>query len=922
MRQWFFARQGQTKGPYTDGQLRALARSGQLLPDDLLSYSGAGKWIPAREVPNLFPGAAPSPPLPPPSAPPSEEASRSVLEPLLALPKPLLFAIFGGIGGLLGALLLGEALWAFLSPASFRPPEPQVRLGIPSAVRVYLGGKNRFVVNLSREGFQGPVRIEAENPPEGVRFSPVSIPEDKDKAEVEVQAAADLPPGAYSLTVHGRASDGGGVRDHIGAIELTVEPIPARLLLSVPTEVTAYQGGKAQFRIKLARHHFTGPVKLRFQGLPDSISLPDTIEDGDRSEVAFTVRAPESSKLGEWPITLIGTKQDGEGKIRAIARFNLRVRAVPVPQADIVFVLDLTGSMQFAIDGIKLGIQTFATELEKGRIDARIGLIGFRDLEVDKEPLNPLFVMTIDDKPFTKDYEAFKAEVGKLRANGGGDVPESSLQALALAAKQPFRSNASSVLLLITDAPPKIHRSEKPSTLQETIDDLESKRISQLHLVVRPSDYRQDYKKFHPALTGKFFDLSRSTTADAFRDVLPRLSREISTTIAAKPRTLEDVPALPELPVEAHVPPPPPVEVAVVKAVQSTQAYTHRDRYRLLLAIAVWTMSMAGCISLLILAGQRFYACRRFAGFAEGSKSLGGGFLAGLVGGAAGQLLFQSTAGGTAWDVVSRLLGWGLLGGLIGSGMSFFVPNLKWWRGLLGGVVGGLLGAAAFVVISLAVGAFLGRWIGAGILGFFIGLMVALAELAFRRYWLEVAFSPREIRTVTLGSAKVGLGGDERRAAVAVPGSPPIVLRYWIDGDRVMCEDVIKERTAEVVPGDRKSLGKVTITLCSAAHGRKTGCTLQLSNGASFHLVEGLPLTEEDLPGLQAQGADGVVAVVSRRPNDPAILLLRNRSKETWVLRVRGGGEQMIAPGGGLELSSNGSISFGQLQGALRRESL
>jgi Ca-activated chloride channel family protein len=657
-----------------------------------------------------------------------------------------------------------------------------VRLGIPSAVRVYLGGKNRFVVKLSREGFQGPVRIEAEQPPEGVRFSAVNVPEDKDEAEVEVQAAADLPPGTHSLTVWGRAQDGKDVRDNSGTIELTVEPLPAQVRLSVPAEVTAYQGGKAQFRIKLARDHFTGPVKLRFQGLPESIALPDTTVDEDNSEAVFTVQAPESSKLGEWPVTLIGTRQDGEGKTRAITRFNLRVRALPVPQADIVFVLDLTGSMQFAIDGIKLGIQTFATELEKSRIDARIGLIGFRDLEVDKEPVNPLFVMTVQEKAFTKDYEAFKAEVGKLRANGGGDIPESSLQALALAAKQPFRPNASSVLLLITDAPQKIHRTEAPSTVRETIDELENKRISQLHFVVRPGDYRRDYAEFHRALTGKLFDLSRSTTADAFRDVLPKLSREISTTIAAKPRTLEEVPALPELPVASQAPPPRPVEVAVVKAVQSTQAYTHRDRHRLLLAIAVWTMCVAGCISLLILAGQRYYACRRFAGFVEGSKSLGGGFLAGLVGGAAGQLLFQSTTGGTAWEVASRLLGWGLLGGLIGGGMSFFVPNLKWWRGLVGGVVGGMLGAGAFVVISLAAGAFLGRWIGAGILGFFIGLMVALAELAFRRYWLEIAFGPREIRTVTLGSAAVSLGGDERRVAVAVPGSPPIVFRYWING--------------------------------------------------------------------------------------------------------------------------------------------
>jgi hypothetical protein len=266
------------------------------------------------------------------------------------------------------------------------------------------------------------------------------------------------------------------------------------------------------------------------------------------------------------------------------------------------------------------------------------------------------------------------------------------------------------------------------------------------------------------------------------------------------------------------------------------------------------------------------------------------------------------------------LLGWGLLGGLIGGGMSFCVPNLKWWRGLAGGLLGGVLGAAAFVLVSLAAGAFLGRWVGAGILGFFIGLMVALSEVAFRRYWLEIAFSPREVRTVTLGSAMVSLGGDDRRVAIAVPGAPPIALRYWMDGTRVLCQEVVKEWTGEVLPGDRKTLGKVVVTLCSAAHGLQAGYTLQLSNGASFRLVEGLPLTAEDLPGLQAQGADGVVALVSSRPKDPAALLLRNRSKQAWVASGPQGCRQVIEPGRGLELSAAGSIAFGQLQGTLRRD--
>ena len=302
----------------------------------------------------------------------------------------------------------------------------------------------------------------------------------------------------------------------------------------------------------------------------------------------------------------------------------------------------------------------------------------------------------------------------------------------------------------------------------------------------------------------------------------------------------------------------------------------------------------------------------------EGSWALLGGILAGLLGGAAGQWIFQGTAGAASLELISRLLGWGLLGALIGGGMAFFIPNLRWQRGLAGGLIGGLLGALAFYLVSQVSGSLLGRLIGAAILGFFIGLMVALAELAFRRYWLEIAFGPREIRTVTLGNNPVPIGSDERRVAVMVPGGPPIALRYRIDNERILCQDIVAEKTAVVVPGDRRLLGKVAITVCSAGQRRAAGTTLELASGQKFRLVDGLPLTPQDLPGLEPQGNDGLVALVSGRPNDPTVLLLRNRSRQTWVIRQADGSEQRIEPGRGLELSYRGAVVFGTLRGRFR----
>jgi hypothetical protein len=262
------------------------------------------------------------------------------------------------------------------------------------------------------------------------------------------------------------------------------------------------------------------------------------------------------------------------------------------------------------------------------------------------------------------------------------------------------------------------------------------------------------------------------------------------------------------------------------------------------------------------------------------------------------------------------VLGWSLLGCLIGLGMAFFVPNLRWDRGSLGGILGGILGAFAFVLISMA-NDMLGRWLGAAILGFCIGLMVALAEVVFRRFWLEVSFSPREVRTVTLGASAISVGGDEQLASVFVKGAAPVALTYRLDGEEVLCEDAVTGQTTVAPPGDRRLVGKVSIAVCSPASARQSGYALQLSNGKSLRLGEGMPLMSQDVPGLESGAHDGIVALVSRRPSNPTVLMLRNRSRQAWAVREANGSQRVIEPGGGLELAYQVQINFGSVYGQL-----
>ena len=101
--------------------------------------------------------------------------------------------------------------------------------------------------------------------------------------------------------------------------------------------------------------------------------------------------------------------------------------------ADIVFMLDITGSMAPCIDALRANIETFIDSLSKGEAnnappirDWRAKVVGYRDVEAAQSEGIPWFV----DAPFVRDAGELKAQLSQLRAEGGGDEPESLLDAL------------------------------------------------------------------------------------------------------------------------------------------------------------------------------------------------------------------------------------------------------------------------------------------------------------------------------------------------------------------------------------------------------------------------------------------------------------------------------------------------------------
>jgi hypothetical protein len=299
---------------------------------------------------------------------------------------------------------------------------------------------------------------------------------------------------------------------------------------------------------------------------------------------------------------------------------------------------------------------------------------------------------------------------------------------------------------------------------------------------------------------------------------------------------------------------------------------------------------------------------------------------------------------------MGRIAGWTLVGLLLGLGISRFVPNLKPTRCLAGGALGGAIGAVGFLLIGLLLGDTAGRFVGAAIVGFCIGAMIALLEMTLREAWLEIEYGPTEIRTVSLGRQPITLGSDSSQCTVYLSGVAPVALRCSLDDGKVLCEEPPAGLQFVLVPGDNRKLGKATIRVRAATPASRTGQptvkagpsqtpeppsgrasrqpdsqsqatasgTLYLRIRAQrIALPLGTKLHARQIPGVEAKSPDDVVAEVVANPNDPAVLGLKNLSDFKWEALPKGGSSNRIEAGRSARLAIGTKIRFGATEAVI-----
>ena len=242
-----------------------------------------------------------------------------------------------------------------------------------------------------------------------------------------------------------------------------------------------------------------------------------------------------------------------DGKEAKILDFRGVGQGRPV---DIVFVMDVTESMQPYIDAVKQNIISFAQDLASNNRDYRLGLVTFEDYVISKYPdCNCPYRNSM-----TSNVHTFIDWISGLHAGGGGDIPEDQLDALAYAASFPFRPEAEGIIILVTDAPPhhagdsseysqhdQAYHDHHPGNTQvtdltgESTAALLKKNGLTLYAVVPPPFIAPEYQQIVDATHGRSYNII--TEEGHFAELVRQIGHSIATQYSLTyrtPRPIED----------------------------------------------------------------------------------------------------------------------------------------------------------------------------------------------------------------------------------------------------------------------------------------------------------------------------------------------------------------------------------------------
>ncbi|WP_341736295.1 hypothetical protein [Microcoleus sp. CAWBG640] len=351
------------------------------------------------------------------------------------------------------------------------------------------------------------------------------------------------------------------------------------------------------------------------------------------------------------------------------------------------------------------------------------------------------------------------------------------------------------------------------------------------------------------------------------------------------------------------------------------------------LSTARWFGLVGGGIATAIMFGYYYY----IKGKPQIKSAFKNGGLFGLIAGAISGAIAEAIYSGIGPNELLRVVCWGIAGSLLGLALSKRIPNLGMLRGAGGGGVGGVLGGCLFILFAYSLSGTVGRLAGCGAIGFWIGIMLVVAETLFNKAWLVISYDNGVNRTLTIGAEPVTFGSDDNLSIICIPNISPLAMRFQLEAGQIVCENFDNGAVTYLRSGDQKKLGNCTITVGNSdlpvANSAKIPATYISADPAEKSFVNsefslklsskviplsvGTQLFSSDISTLKSTASNGAVAVVNSRSAQPLSLGLTNLSDRAWWATDSQGDMKLVEPEGTLTLAVGNQIEFGEINGEI-----
>ena len=315
-------------------------------------------------------------------------------------------------------------------------------------------------------------------------------------------------------------------------IEVATEEIAAESEKAVVKESEAKPGDLIDVSTKLSpidvKESQEGNQKVHVETATAEVSKTEVIASKDETIPAPATTTIEGTVTGKDEKGNTFTQYERVDKTTTVEITKTPPTVKKAGEADIVFVVDRSGSMSSTINTVRKNVNEFARNLAKDGVAARFGLATFSDEVYGREErkTNEDTILTkFGETYFTTDPVELEKALEKIKIAHGGDSPETSTPALTKIvstydwSKSPKNKK---FVVLLTDARMK----EDPSipSIAETLTTLKKAGIDR---IVATTLYNQrNFKDF--VSEGRLMDIDRNLADSLTKDAASWIVETVS----------------------------------------------------------------------------------------------------------------------------------------------------------------------------------------------------------------------------------------------------------------------------------------------------------------------------------------------------------------------------------------------------------